>query len=273
MLATDGDFNIGASSDDDMETLITRERESGISLSVLGFGMGNYKDSKMETLADKGNGNYAYIDNITEARKTLVSEFGGTLFTVAKDVKLQVEFNPAKVQAYRLLGYENRVLAKEDFNNDKKDAGDMGSGHTVTAFYEIVPAGVKDDYSGSVDPLKYQKTKAATYSNPSDEVMNIKFRYKEPTSLKSKLSQVVVKDTPVALQSASTDFKFAAAVAEIGMLLRESQFKHNATYEQAIKMARAAKGEDTEGYRAEFIKLAESARLLSKTELTAKADD
>jgi Ca-activated chloride channel family protein len=263
ILATDGDFNVGASSDDDMEKLIEKERESGISLSVLGFGMGNYKDSKMETLADKGNGNYAYIDNITEARKTLVSEFGGTLFTIAKDVKLQVEFNPAKVQAYRLLGYENRTLNKEDFNNDKKDAGDMGSGHTVTAFYEIVPAGIKDDYSGSVDPLKYQKPKPVTYVNTSAEMMTIKFRYKQPASSASKMSQVAVKDTPMALNATSTDFRFAAAVAEIGMLLRDSQFKQHSTYDQAIKMARAAKGDDSEGYRAEFIKLAESAKLLS----------
>jgi Ca-activated chloride channel family protein len=269
ILATDGDFNVGASSDDDMEKLIEKERESGISLSVLGFGMGNYKDSKMETLADKGNGNYAYIDNITEARKTLISEFGGTLFTIAKDVKLQVEFNPAKVQAYRLVGYENRALNKEDFNNDKKDAGDMGSGHTVTAFYEIVPAGVKDDYSGSVDPLKYQKPKPVQYSSTSDEMLTIKFRYKQPTSSVSKMSHVEVYDKPIALNSTSTDFRFAAAVAEFGMLLRDSQFKQHATYDQAIKMARAAKGEDAEGYRAEFIKLAESAKLLNPSKTLA----
>lgn len=269
MLATDGDFNVGASSDDDMEKLIEKERESGISLSVLGFGMGNYKDSKMETLADKGNGNYAYIDNITEARKTLISEFGGTLFTIAKDVKLQVEFNPAKVQAYRLVGYENRALNKEDFNNDKKDAGDMGSGHTVTAFYEIVPAGVKDDYSGSVDPLKYQKPKKVQYSSTSDEMLTIKFRYKQPTSSVSKMSHVEVYDKPVTIASTSTDFRFAAAVAEVGMLLRDSQFKQHSSYEQAIKMARAAKGDDSEGYRAEFIKLAESAKLLSPDKVLA----
>lgn len=273
MLATDGDFNVGASSDDDMEKLIEKERESGISLSVLGFGMGNYKDSKMETLADKGNGNYAYIDNITEARKTLISEFGGTLFTLAKDVKLQVEFNPGKVQAYRLLGYENRALNKEDFNNDKKDAGDMGSGHTVTAFYEIVPAGVKDDYSGSVDPLKYQKPKPVPYSSTSDEMLTIKFRYKQPTSSVSKMSHVEVYDKPVALNSTSTDFRFAAAVAEFGMLLRDSQFKQHSTYDQAIKMARAAKGDDSEGYRAEFIKLAESAKLLNPSKALAAHEE
>ncbi|MGY4536088.1 Ca-activated chloride channel family protein [Mucilaginibacter sp. UYNi724] len=274
ILATDGDFNVGASSDDDMEKLIEKERESGIFLSVLGYGMGNYKDSKMETLADKGNGNYAYIDNITEARKTLVSEFGGTLFTVAKDVKLQIEFNPAKVQAYRLLGYENRLLNKEDFNDDKKDAGDMGSGHTVTAFYEIVPAGIKDDYMVSVDPLKYQKVKESKVDlNPSAEMMTIKFRYKEPVSSVSKLSKAVVYDKPIEFAATTADFKFASAVAEIGMLLRESKFKQKASFDHAIAAARAGKGDDHEGYRAEFIRLAESAKLLSKSSALAKVEE
>lgn len=263
ILATDGDFNVGASSDEDMKSLIEQERKSGVFLSVLGFGMGNYKDSKMETLADKGNGNYAYIDNITEARKTLVSEFGGTLFTVAKDVKLQLEFNPAKVQAYRLIGYENRLLNKEDFNNDLKDAGDMGAGHTVTAFYEIIPQGVKDKFSSSVDPLKYQKVEKVRSGSPSGEMLTIKFRYKEPASSLSKLSQAAVLDQPVNLNSTSTDFRFAAAVAELGMLLRDSDFKQGSGFTQAIDMARAAKGNDREGYRAEFIKLAESAKLLA----------
>jgi Ca-activated chloride channel family protein len=268
ILATDGDFNVGASSDDDMEKLITKQRESNIFLSVLGYGMGNYKDSKMEVLADKGNGNYAYIDNITEARKTLISEFGGTLFTVAKDVKLQVEFNPANVQAYRLVGYENRMLEKEDFNNDKKDAGDMGSGHTVTALYEIIPVGVKNDYIGSVDPLKYQQPAAVSpvVNSGSKELLTVKFRYKEPTAMKSKLSQAVVLDAPKAFAATSADFKFTVGVAEFGMLLRDSPYKQKATYEQAISFARAGKGEDTEGYRAEFIKLAESAKLLAKSE-------
>jgi Ca-activated chloride channel family protein len=273
ILATDGDFNVGASSDDDMEKLIGKKRESGIFLSVLGYGMGNYKDSKMETLADKGNGNYAYIDNITEARKTLVSEFGGTLFTVAKDVKLQIEFNPAKVQAYRLLGYENRILNKEDFNDDKKDAGDMGSGHTVTAFYEIVPAGIKDDYMVSVDPLKYQKNDVKVAATGSSEMMTIKFRYKEPVSSVSKMSQAVVYDKPVDFKLTSTDFKFASAVAEVGMLLRDSKFKQKASFAHAIATARAGKGEDSEGYRSEFIRLAESAKLLSKGTELAKVDD
>ncbi|CAN5311937.1 VWA domain-containing protein [soil metagenome] len=270
MLATDGDFNVGASSDDEMEKLIERERESGISLSVLGFGMGNYKDSKMETMADKGNGNYAYIDNIDQARKTLVTEFGGTLFTIAKDVKLQIEFNPAKVQAYRLLGYEDRMLNKEDFNNDKKDAGDMGAGHTVTALYEIVPAGIMDDYSVSVDPLKYQKNPPALLNNPSDEMLTIKFRYKQKDSAASKLFQVSVKDTPKDIKATSVDFRFAAAVAEFGMLLRDSQFKQGSSFDQVISMAKGAKGEDTEGYRAEFVRLAESAKLLSKSVLASE---
>ena len=232
--------------------------------------MGNYKDSKMETLADKGNGNYAYIDNITEAHKALVTEFGGTLFTVAKDVKIQIEFNPAKVQAYRLLGYEDRMLAKEDFNNDKKDAGDMGSGHTVTALYEVVPAGIKDDYAGSVDPLKYQKTAKVPVSSSSDEMMTIKFRYKDPNSSVSKMSRVAIKDSPKELKATTADFRFAAAVAEFGMLLRESQFKQGATYTQAISLAKGAKGNDEEGYRSEFVRLAESAKSLAKTELAAK---
>ena len=268
IMATDGDFNVGPSSDGDMESLIVKERETNVAISIMGVGMGNVKDSKMETLADKGNGNYFYIDNITEARKALVSEFGGTMFTVAKDVKLQVEFNPAKVQAYRLLGYEDRILNKEDFNNDRKDAGDMGSGHTVTALYEIVPAGIKDDYSVSVDPLKYQKTDEVKKST-SNEMLTIKFRYKQPDSMISKLSQAVVNDNPEKLNNTSGDFKFAAAVAEFGMLLRDSQFKQKSNYDQAISLARQGKGEDNEGYRSEFIKLAESAKLLAKSELVS----
>ncbi|GAB3922930.1 YfbK domain-containing protein [Mucilaginibacter myungsuensis] len=271
VMATDGDFNVGASSDKSMEELITIERASGVALSVLGYGMGNYKDKKMEILADKGDGNYAYIDNMDEARRALVSEFGGTMFTVAKDVKLQIEFNPAKVQAYRLIGYENRLLAKEDFNNDKKDAGDMGSGHTVTALYEIIPAGIKDDYAGSVDPLKYQKVEEkAPAKSTSDEMLTIKFRYKQPESLSSKLQQVTVNDDPKDFDKQSADFRFAAAVAEVGMLLRDSEFKGQATYDQAIKIAEKAKANDEEGYRSEFIRMVKTARSLSKSELAQK---
>ena len=269
ILATDGDFNVGPNSDEDMEQLIVRERDSKVAISIMGFGMGNLKDSKMETMADKGNGNYAYIDNLTEATKAFVSEFAGTLYIVAKDVKVQIEFNPAKVQAYRLLGYEDRMLNKEDFNDDRKDAGDMGSGHTVTALYEIVPAGVKDDYAGSVDPLKYQKPGPVPARNGSDEMLTIKFRYKSDDSSPSKMEQVVVKDSPMAFGSASADFRFAAAVAEFGMLLRDSQFKQQSTFDQAIGIAKAAKGEDADGYRSEFVRLAGSAKLLAKTSLAA----
>ena len=266
IMATDGDFNVGDSSDGDMETLITRERSSNVPITIMGFGMGNLKDSKMETLADKGNGNYAYIDNLTEARKTLISEYGGTMFMVAKDVKLQVEFNPAKVQAYRLLGYEDRLLAKEDFNNDKKDAGDMGSGHTVTAFYEVIPTGVKDDYSASVDPLKYQKIKDAPVGGElnSNELMTIKFRYKQPDSGTSKMSSVTVTDRPIDFKSTTSDFRFASAVAEFGMLLRGSEFKQKSNFDQAISIAKDAKGKDNDGYRSEFVRLAETAKALAK---------
>jgi Ca-activated chloride channel family protein len=265
IMATDGDFNVGASSDDDMEQLIAKESRSGVSLSVLGFGMGNIKDSKMETLADKGHGNYAYIDNISEARKSIVTEFGATLFTVAKDVKLQVEFNPAKVQAYRLLGYENRLLEKEDFNNDHKMGGDMGAGHTVTALYEIIPAGIKDSFFGNVDPLKYQKVTKQPAVNMTNELVNIKFRYKTPIGNSSKMEQVAVNDQPLLLSKTSSDFRFASAVAELGMLLRGSDFKQKSDYSNLISRAKSAKGTDEEGYRTEFISLAQSAKLLSKS--------
>lgn len=273
IMATDGDFNVGASSDKEMEDLIVSERENGINISVLGFGMGNLKDSKMETIADKGRGNYNYIDNITEARKAMVSEFGGTLFTVAKDVKIQVEFNPAKVQAYRLIGYENRLMAKEDFNNDKKIGGDMGVGHVVTALYEIVPAGIKDDSYSSVDPLKYQKPARKESQVLSSEVATIKFRYKDPHSDKSLVEQVVQDDTPLPLRSASADFRFASAVAEFGMLLRNSEFKQDSDFEKLVARAKAARGSDDDGYRAEFVRLVESARSLSGSTGLAKDTD
>ena len=273
VLASDGDFNVGSASDSDMEQLIAKERQSGVSLSVLGFGMGNFKDSKMELLANKGHGNYAYIDNITEARKAMVTEFGGTLFTVAKDVKVQVEFNPGKVQAYRLLGYENRLLEKEDFNNDGKLGGDMGVGHTVTALYEIVPMGVKSTYPGDVDPLKYQPVKERPEVRISDEIATVKFRYKDTEGDKSRLQQVTVSGKPQELSEASADFRFASAVAELGMLLRNSDYKQQADYDRLIARAKGAKGIDDEGYRAEFIRLAESVKLLAKSnELAAESD-
>jgi len=269
ILATDGDFNVGASSDVEMQKLIEEKRKTGIFLTVLGYGMGNYKDSKMEILADKGNGNYAYIDNLTEARKVLVNEFGGTLFTVAKDVKLQIEFNPSKVQSYRLIGYENRLLNKEDFNDDKKDAGEIGSGHTVTALYEIIPVGVKDDLSDSVDDLKYQKTNQSK-SDHSDEILTVKLRYKEPSGNKSKLLSKGIIDNALGFNATSDNFRFAAAVAEFGMILRKSSFKQNATFEQVITLAENAKGKDKEGYRSEFLSLVKSAKLMAKDLLSIK---
>jgi Ca-activated chloride channel family protein len=271
VLATDGDFNVGPSSNKDMEQLIEEQRGSGVSISIFGFGRGNLKDSKMERMADKGHGNYAYIDNITEATKSMVAEFGGTLFTVAKDVKLQVEFNPAKVQAYRLLGYEDRLMAKEDFNNDSKVAGDMGVGHTVTALYEIIPVGVKDSFAPGVDPLKYQKPVEGKHVNNSSDLMTIKFRYKQPDADVSKMEWVTVSDNPLSANKTSDDFRFAAAVAEYGLLLRNSQFKQNAKFDQLITLAKGAKGKDDDGYRAEFIRLAESTKNMMKSnELAAK---
>lgn len=263
ILATDGDFNVGASSDADMQTLIEEKRKSGVFLTVLGFGMGNYKDSKMEVLANKGNGNYAYIDNINEARKVLINEFGGTLFTVAKDVKLQIEFNPKKVQAYRLIGYENRLLNNEDFNDDQKDAGEMGAGHTVTALYEIIPVGVESKFIKKTDDLKYQKNSSS--SNYANEMLTVKLRYKEPDGNKSKLLQQAILDKyQDKLSKTSDNFRFSASVAMLGMLLRQSEFVQESSFEQAIALAQGAKGVDKEGYRAEYIKLAKSAQLMAK---------
>lgn len=252
MLATDGDFNIGASSDAAMERLIEEKRDDGIFLTVLGFGMGNYKDSKMETLADKGNGNYAYIDNIMEAKKVLINEFGGTLFTIAKDVKLQVEFNPNVVQAYRLIGYENRLLDAEDFNDDTKDAGEIGSGHTVTALYEVIPAGVESEFVKDVDPLKYQQQKV---SGNTSEILTVKFRYKKPDGSKSKLITRTLKAD--ATDKIDENLGWASTVASFGMLLRDSEYTGDLTYEQVSSTARRYRGEDLNGYRQEFINLVE----------------
>lgn len=255
VLATDGDFNVGASSNASMERLIEEKRDEGVFLTVLGFGMGNYKDSKMEILADKGNGNYAYIDNMKEAKKVLVNEFGGTMFTIAKDVKIQVEFNPAVVQAYRLIGYENRLLNDEDFNDDKKDAGELGSGHTVTALYEIIPVGVESDFVKDIDPLKYQSNQNPITSN-SDELLTVKFRYKDPDGTKSKLiTQVVANE----IRKSSENLDWSMAVAGFGMLLRDSEYKNDLNYADVLSMAKSAKGKDEYGYRAEFIELVDLA--------------
>jgi Ca-activated chloride channel family protein len=261
ILATDGDFNIGESSDAAMERLIEEKRKDGIFLTVLGYGMGNYKDSKMEVLADKGNGNYAYIDNILEAQKVLVNEFGGTLFTIAKDVKLQIEFNPAKVKAYRLIGYENRMLKSEDFNNDKKDAGELGSGHTVTALYEIIPSGVDSEFF-KIDELKYQKTKIEKSATTSDELMTVKFRYKNPNEDVSKLIVHTLLDKET--DKTSENFRWSASVAAFGMMLRESEYIKNFSYDDVLMLAQGSKGEDKEGYRIEFINMVKSMGLVAK---------
>ncbi|MEX2335827.1 MAG: von Willebrand factor type A domain-containing protein [Fulvivirga sp.] len=263
ILATDGDFNVGASSNAEMERLIEEKRDAGVFLTVLGFGMGNYKDSKMEGIADKGNGNYAYIDNILEAKKVLVNEFGGTLFTIAKDVKIQVEFNPAKVKAYRLIGYENRALKNEDFNNDKKDAGELGAGHTVTALYEIIPVGVDSEFD-PVDDLKYQESKILPGAFESEELVNIKLRYKQPDGDESKLLVHALNDVELDPDKTTANFRWSAAVAGFGMLLRDSKFKGDFTYDDVVQLAQSAKGEDPEGYRIEFINLVKSGLLLAR---------
>ena len=263
ILATDGDFNIGVSSDDELVRLIEKEREKGIYLSVLGYGMGNYKDNKMQQLADNGNGNHSYIDNANEAKKVLVNEFGSTLFTIANDVKLQVEFNPVKVQAYRLIGYENRLMAAEDFNDDKKDAGELGSGHTVTALYEVIPVGVQDSFTKAVDPLKYQ-AKPITVSS-SNEILTIKLRYKLPGESASNLIAHNVIDGNRNLSSSSANFRFSAAVAEFGMLLRNSAYRQDGNYKQVISLASSATDKDPNGYRKEFIEIVSKAASISKS--------
>ncbi|MDE2679665.1 MAG: von Willebrand factor type A domain-containing protein [Gemmatimonadota bacterium] len=256
ILATDGDFNVGASSDEAMVKLIEKERESGTFLTVLGFGTGNLKDSKMEQIADHGNGNFAYVDGLLEARKVLIEEMGGTLLTLAKDVKLQIEFNPARAAGYRLIGYENRLLADEDFNDDTKDAGELGAGHTVTALYEVVPVGM--DVPRAVDALRYQP-------QPDDpppavfegELMYVKVRYKDPDGTRSKLLEQPVADR---VRSPSTDFRFATAVAGFGMLLRDSQHAGDLTLNDVVRLAERGKGNDPRGYRGEFIRLVEATR-------------
>jgi Ca-activated chloride channel family protein len=260
ILATDGDFNVGVTNQGDLIRLIEEKREAGVFLSVLGVGTGNLKDSTMEKLADKGNGNYAYLDSVHEARKVLVAEGGSTLVTVAKDVKIQVEFNPAQVAAYRLIGYENRLLRNEDFNDDRKDAGEIGAGHTVTALYEIVPAGVGIDVPG-VDPLKYQRAPEPAGAAASDELMTIKLRYKEPAGDASRLTSVAVRNRT---SGVSDNVGFAAAVAQFGMVLRESAHRGSATFADAAAMAWRHRGRDVEGYRAEFARLVELAESLTR---------
>lgn len=256
ILASDGDFNVGVSSDAEMVRLIEEKRNDGIFLSILGFGMGNYKDSKMEQISNAGNGNYAYIDNILEAKKVFGTELWGTLYTIAKDVKIQIEFNPTKVKAYRLIGYENRILNKEDFNNDKKDAGDIGCGHTVTALYEVIPANSDEDVS-NVDPLEYQKQSTVNSKN----LMTVKVRYKKPNE---NTSNLIVEKVEAGKTETSNNLMFASAVAEFGMLLRKSEFKGNATFVDVLKRAKTSAGLDEYGYKADFIKMVEMGEMLYK---------
>jgi Ca-activated chloride channel family protein len=258
ILATDGDFNVGVSSDQDLVRLVEEKRRTGVFLTVLGFGTGNLNDSAMEKLADKGNGNYAYIDGIDEGRKVLGSEIGATLVTIAKDVKVQVEFNPAQVAAYRLVGYENRALADRDFNDDSKDAGEIGAGHSVTALYEIVPYGQASEAATGVDPLRYQRP--ATRAGSSRELMTVKLRYKEPDGEASKLVSMSVVDRGASLESASESFRFSSAVAAFGLLLRGSQHKGSADFGAVLDLARSSLGADLDGHRAEFVSLVERAR-------------
>lgn len=265
ILCTDGDFNVGVSNVSELENLIESKRKTGIYLTVLGYGMGNYKDNKLQTLAEKGNGNHAYIDNIQEANKVLVNEFGSTMFTVAKDVKLQIEFNPANVNAYRLIGYESRLLNREDFNDDTKDAGELGSGHTVTALYEIIPVGVENNYGG-VDELKYQNKVKPILSKEdllSSELLTVKLRYKKPDENISKKMEVPVLTNNFKHQT-SDDFKFIMAVTMFGQLLRDSDFKGTSDYEKVIALAKSGLSNDENGYRREFVRLAETVNQLNK---------
>jgi len=255
ILATDGDFNVGESSDGAMVRLIEERRDAGVFLTVLGFGTGNLQSAKMQAIAQNGNGNYAYIDGLDEARKVFVGEMGGTLLTVAKDVKIQIEFNPEQVAEYRLVGYENRLLANEDFNNDRKDAGDMGAGHRVTALYEIVPAGSARD--GGVDPLRYQDQRRESARSGRDELAFVKVRYKRPQEDESRLIE-----RPVSLRigDPSDDFQFASAVAGFGMILRQSEHRGSITVRQVLALAEDGMGADLDGYRSEFMELVRAYR-------------
>lgn len=258
ILATDGDFNIGKSSDEEMQNLIEEKRKSGVYLTCLGFGMGNYKDSKLMTLSEKGNGNYAYIDNIQEANRFLGKEFRGNMFAIAKDVKIQIEFNPAHVQAYRLVGYESRKLRNEDFTNDAIDAGELGSGHTVTALYEVIPVGVESEFYSQEPDLKY--TKNTPKNNYQNELATVKFRYKKPKEDKSIEMVQTIKNQSISLSRASKDFKFASAVAWFGLKLRDSKLITNKETKDIVKLAKQGIQNDDDGYKAEFVRLAESVK-------------
>jgi Ca-activated chloride channel homolog len=262
ILATDGDFNVGISSTSELVRFVEEKRDDGIFLTVLGFGAGNYKDDRLQELADRGNGNHAYIDNILEAKKVLVNEITSTLYTIAKDVKIQVEFNPAKIHSYRLLGYENRRLEDKDFEDDKKDAGEIGAGHTVTALYEVVPVGAET--ASTQRDLKYQEVKIKDGADASSDLMTVRIRYKKPDGKKSIEFSKVLQDEPVAAEKSSDNFCFSACVAEYAMILRDSEFRGTSSLDHVLKLAKAAKGDDKFGYRAEFINLVERTKMLMK---------
>ncbi len=261
ILATDGDFNVGVSNTSSLVELIEEKRKTGVFLTILGFGMGNYKDNRMESISNAGNGNYYYIDSQDEAERIFEKEMRATLFTIAKDVKIQVEFNPAKVQAYRLIGYENRKLNDEDFNDDTKDAGELGAGHTVTALYEIIPVGVKSSFVKSVDNLKYQQVTDSKAAN-SDELMTVKLRYKRPKEDISNLLSTEIKNSNLTWDKSSANFRFSASVAGFGMLLRESPYHNNYSYEQILNLGKSAQNADK--YRSEFLELVDKAQKLTR---------
>lgn len=262
VIATDGDFNVGASSASNVQALIEEKRKSGVFLTCLGFGMGNYKDNMLETLADKGNGNYAYIDNLQEANKFLGKEFAGNMYAIAKDVKIQIEFNPKYVSSYRLIGYENRKLKNEDFTNDKIDAGELGSGHTVTALYEIIPTGTGSAFLPKDNSLKYTRTESS--GDFGSELATVKFRYKKPDGEVSEGISQIVGNASGKLSSASPDFKFASSVAWFGLVLRKSDLILKKDFSEIENLARQGKANDTEGYRSEFVRLIESYKSISK---------
>lgn len=257
IIATDGDFNVGSSSTADLGTLIEEKRKSGVFLTCLGFGMGNYKDNTLETLADKGNGNYAYIDNMQEAKKFLGREFAGSMYTIAKDVKIQIEFNPKYVKSYRLIGYENRKLQNEDFVDDKKDAGELGSGHTVTALYEIIPVGVNSEFEVKDLNLKYSKSRENS-QNFGDELATIKLRYKKPNEDKSVEIQQIIKNKSENFAQTSSDYKFASAVSWFGLVLRDSKFIKDKNVNKIENLAKQGLANDEDGFRSEFIRLVEA---------------
>ena len=262
ILATDGDFNVGSSSQADLQTLIEEKRQTGIFLTCLGFGMGNYKDNTLETLADKGNGNYAYIDNLQEANKFLGKEFAGSMYAIAKDVKIQIEFNPKFVKSYRLIGYENRKLRNEDFKNDKIDAGELGIGHTVTALYEVIPQDVESDFAPENSDLKYSQI--TEFGVVKNELATIKFRYKNPDSDKSLEMIQTITESDSKIEKASPDFKFATSVAWFGLVLRNSQLIKDKDLTKIVNLAKQGKSNDEEGYRSEFVRLIETYRGISK---------